>query len=186
MINDNIMLAVPVSETCDENLEFNLYEDNKKKVYGYLGLYRDKKICAVGKVVKVLTIKNVGGELRFDSELTPDEERRYLGFRKRFSAPDCPPADYMTRIFFVDNFYRTNYINVGTMGIVGGKKFLLDKLLPATTEEIAAQLDGQTWKLEKDMNIVPEKKRSPEDTNTAPEKKRSPINYEILIRRLNM
>ena len=168
MINDKIMLAVPVSGTCEANREFNLYEDGKKKVYGYLGLYKDKKICAVGKVVKVFTVKTVNGEPQFepglkddehtdsdftDFEVTDDERERLLNFRKHFK---YTPTDFTTRIFFVDKFYETNYENVGTMGIVGGKKIFLDKLLPATTEEIAAQLDGMTWRLEKGKPIVPD------------------------------
>lgn len=167
MINDNIMLAVPVSGTCDANIEFNLYEDGKKKVYGYLGLYKDKKICAVGKIVKVFTVKTVNGEPQFeaglkddehtdsdftDFKITDDERERFLNFRKHFKYP----ADFTIRIFFVDKFYETNYENVGTLGIVGGKKIFLDKLLPATTEEIATQLDGLKWRLEKGKPIVPD------------------------------
>ena len=183
MIGDKIMLAVPVGNTYEKNLEFNLYEDGKKKVYGWLGLYKDKKIRAVGKVVKVVTVKTVNSELQFepglkddectdsdftDFEITDDERERFSGFRKNFSYP----ADFTTRIFFVDKFYKTNYENVGNTGIVGGKKILLDKLLPATTEEIAAQLDGQQWRLVKGQDIVPEKK--------------PPIDYECRIRPLDM
>ena len=186
MINDSIMLAVPVSGTYDANIEFNLYEDGKKKVYGYLGLYKNKKICAVGKVVKVFIVKTANGELQFepglkddehtvsnfaDFEVTDDERERFLNFRKHFK---CTDADFTTRIFFVDKFYETNYENVGDMGIVGGKKVFLDKLLPATTEEIAAKLNGQTWRLEKGKDIIPEEKGSP------------PINYEARTRFLDM
>lgn len=160
MINDNVMLGVPVGDTFAENLEFNLYDDAKKSVYGYLGLYKDKKICAVGKIVKVVTVKFVGGEFQFDSELTPDERDRFLNYRKRCELRGSAPVP-MTKIFFVDNFYRTNYKNIGKMGIMGSKKFFLDKLLPATTEEIAEQLDGQEWQLGND--IIPEKKSDGDD-----------------------
>lgn len=153
----NIMLGVPVGDTCEKNMEFNLYTDAKKNVYGYLGLYKDKKICAVGKVIKVVKVETVNGELKYNPEPTYDEKRRYEEFSKHSINPNSPVADSKDRIFFVDNFYRTNYKNVGTMGIMGGKKFLLDKLLPATTEEIAEQLDGQTWNLEKGKDIIPEK-----------------------------
>jgi len=180
MINDNIMLAVPVSESCDANIKFNLYEDGKKKVYGYLGLYKNKTICAVGKIVKVFTVKTVNGKPQFepglkddehtvsdftDFKITDDERERFLNFRKYFKYTN---ADFTTRIFFVDKFYRTNYINVGTMGIMGGKKFLLDEILKvaSTTEEIAYHLCGQIWELEKGKNIFPESK------NIFPEKKR--------------
>ena len=155
MSNEDIMLGVPVGDTCDENIEFNLYEDAKKGAYGYLGLYKNKRICAVGKVIKVVKVMKINGELEFTPSVTEDERERFLVYKKRCGNGDCPVAEPFTRVFFVDKFYRTNYVNVGTMGIVGGKKFLLHKLLPATTEEIAAYLDGQTWRLVKGEEIIP-------------------------------
>lgn len=161
MINDNIMLGVPVGGSFAENLKFDLYDDGKKRVYGYLGLYKDKEIFAVGKVLKVVIFEIVNGELKCDFELTDDEKRRFLEYKRHseLSDPKFLTADSKRRIFFVDKFYRTNYINVGKMGIMGGKKFFLDDLLPATTEEIAAELNGQTWELKKGEEIFPHKKR---------------------------
>lgn len=47
-------------------------------------------------------------------------------------------------------------VPVGDIGIVGGKKILLDNLLPATTEELAAKLNlCQKWRLEKGKPIIP-------------------------------
>ena len=160
MTNDKIMLGVPVGDTFRENMEFNLYEDAKKADYAYLGLYKDKAIRAVGKVLKIVKVKSDNGELTFDTELTADEKERFLAYRDRCLDSDCPVEESRTRIFFVDKFYRTNYRNVGATGIVGGKKFLLDNLLAITssTEELAAQLDGQTWQLEKGKDIIPDKK----------------------------
>ena len=63
MIGDNIMLAVAAGDSFKENMELNLYSDENKKEYGYLGLYKDKAIRAVGKVTKVVTVENVDGEL---------------------------------------------------------------------------------------------------------------------------
>lgn len=159
MINDNIMLGVPVGGSFAENLKFDLYDDGKKRLYVYLGLYKDKEIFAVGKVLKVVIFEIVNGELKCDSELTDDEKRRFLEYKKHceLSDPKFLTADSQRRIFFVDKFYRTNYINVGTMGIMGGKKFLLDEILKvaSTTEEIAYHLDGQIWELEKGTDIKP-------------------------------
>lgn len=156
MIDDRIMLAVPVGDTFYQNVEFDLYDDAKKGDYAYLGLYKDKAIRAVGKVLKIVEVKSVNDELTFGAELTADEKERFVAFRKHFPAE----PNYRTRVFFVDKFYRTNYRNVGTTGIVGGKKFLLDEILKvaSTTEEIARHLDGQTWKLEKGKDIIPNKK----------------------------
>jgi hypothetical protein len=158
MIDDKIMLGVPVSETFDENMKYNLYEDDKKGVYGYLGLYKDKAIRAVGKVLKVVEITKVGNEYKFSEPVTPEERYNFLKFREVFHGASSSAADYRTKVFFVDKFYATNYINVGKTGIVGAKKFLLDEILKvaSTTEEIACHLDGQIWELEKGKEIKPQ------------------------------
>ena len=64
----------------------------------------------------------------------------------------CKGSNGSRKIFFVDKFYETDYRNIGTMGIVGCKKFKLSDLfeaIPETTKEIADQLNGRTFELGK-------------------------------------
>ena len=76
MINDNIMQAVPVKSTLNDNIELKLYYDKKKKEYGYLGLYNNKCICAIGKVIKVVTVEKKLDKWTFDVSVTDDEKAR--------------------------------------------------------------------------------------------------------------
>ena len=166
MIDDNIMLGVPVADSFEYNMQLNLYAGEKNE-YGYLGLYKDKAIRAVGKVTKVVTVEEVNGELKIYGDVTDDEKNRLCKYKekyenkKRIKKPDyffakAPKKVLPRKVFFVDKFYETYYENIGTQGIVGAKKFFLDNLLQVTkeTEGIAKQLNGQTWKLEKGKDIV--------------------------------
>ena len=148
----NIMLAVPVKDSYEENIRTNTYTDDKKGVYGYLGLYKDKSICAVGKVIMVASIRFIDGKPYIETSATNEEKKIIFEMLEGWGISD--KDSFSKRIFFVDKFYETNYINVGTIGIIGAKKFFLDNLLPATTEEIAYQLEGQTWELIKGEAII--------------------------------
>ena len=150
MIGDNIMLAVPVKDSFNDNMKLNLYCDDKKKVYGYLGLYINKSIRAIGKVTKVAPIRIIDGVLYIDTSVTNEEKSRIFEEIKRWKTSELNSIS--TKIFFVDKFYETDYKNIGTIGIMGSKKFKLDELfskIPETTEEIANQLKGKTFELKK-------------------------------------
>ena len=165
MIGDNIMLAVPVGDSFDLNMRLNLYSDEKKKEYGYLGLYINKSIRAVGKVIKVITIEIQNGELNIPDDVTDDErckiledQRCYYENKKSNAADNTNfiSEKFSRKIFFVDRFYKTDFKNTGDMGIIGSKKFDLKELLseiPETTEEIANQLRAKTFKLGKNQSI---------------------------------
>ena len=163
MIDNKIMLAVPVSESFEDNMELDLYCDAKKGSYRYLGLYEKKAIRAVGKVTKIVIFKNVNGNYETDVPVTDDEKEKFLELRRRVlkDKPHCNFGEMEERIFFVDKFYPTEYKNIGSTGILGGKKISLEKLLPATTSEIAAQLNGQTWQLVNGQDIIPIRKNIP-------------------------
>lgn len=160
MSDDKIMLAVPVAGSYDDNMDLRLYCDPKKGNYGYLGLYTYKKISAVGKVTKIVTFKNVDGDYDTDVAVSDDEKARFLELKRRVlqDDPESSFGESEEKIYFVDKFYPTNYENVGSIGIIGSKKFFLDKLLPASTAEISEQLNGQTWQLVKGQDIMPVRK----------------------------
>lgn len=166
MIDDEIMLAVPVKDSYADNIALDLYLDAKKSVHGYLGLYKDKSICAVGKVLKVVKVHKSGGEFIFEFEITAnnsapevtdDERRRILEFISRAETSDT------YRFFVVEKFYNTNYKNIGTIGIMNSKKFSLEKLPTTDAKKIAWHLDGQTWKLTKGEEIICKKKHDVEE-----------------------
>lgn len=158
LVADEIMLAVPVSETYDFNIKLNIYFSSSKDIHEYIGLYEKKSIRAVGKIVKVIEFENVNGKILIKNAVNPDEERTVLEYKQLCEAKNPKYVFNSGKIYFVDKFYQTDYKNIGSDGIRNGKKILLKKLLPASTAEIAEQLNGQTWQLVKGQDIVPEKK----------------------------
>ena len=161
MINDNIMQAVPVKSTLNDNIELKLYYDKKKKEYGYLGLYNNKCICAIGKVIKVVTVEKKLDKWTFDVSVTDDEKARIFEamVRAKNYKYDKNPDSYNfdkdpMKFFFVDDFYPTNYITKGNRGILGSRKFDLVELLASesktmadihSTKDIADFLNGKVW-----------------------------------------
>ena len=133
VINDNIMLAVPVKDTLNDNLELKLYYDAKKKEYGYLGLYDDWYIRAVGKVIKVVTVEYKFNDWYFDSNVTTDEKSRIFEAMNR-SKDYKNSQGYVfdkdpIKFFFVDEFYPTSYQRIGDIGILGCKKMDMAQIL---------------------------------------------------------
>lgn len=182
----NIMLAVPVKDTYEENISTNTYCDGKKGVYGYLGLYKDKSICAVGKVTMVASIRVIDGNPYIETPATNEEKNIIFEELKKWKMSD--KDNFSTKIFFVDKFYKTNYINVSTieikgskqsLGIKGAKKFFLDNLLPATTEEIAYQLDGQTWELGQDISPKPKSQQQHHQQQPSNQEDKTDLSDEI-------
>ncbi len=181
-----IMLAVSVKNSYEENIRTNTYCDDKKGIYGYLGLYKDKSICAVGRVTMVASIRVIDGKPYIETPATNEVKNIICENLKTWKLGD--KDNLSTKMFFVDKFYETNYENTTTVningkeqiqGIIGSKKFFLDNLLPATTEEIAYQLDGQTWELGQD--ITPKLKSSSDKKNELEieEKETEPLKPDV-------
>ena len=155
LVADEIMLAVPVSETYEVNTELNIYFSSSKDIHEYIGLYENKSIRAVGKIVKVIEFENVNGKILIKNAVTPEEESKVLEYKQLCEAKNPKYVFNSGKIYFVDRFYPTDYKNVGSDGIRNGKKIFLYKLLPASTAEIAEQLNDQTWELIKGEEIIP-------------------------------
>ena len=152
MINDNIMLAVPVKETFEDNLELKLYYDTKKKEYGYLGLYDNWYIRAVGKVIKVVTVEYKFNDWHYDTNVTDDEKKRiHLAMARAKTYQNS--QNYVfdkdpVKFFFVDEFYPTSYQRIGDIGIIGSKKFDMAQLLGTsqlTAQYIANAIKGKNF-----------------------------------------
>lgn len=153
MIGDNIMLAVGAEDTFEDNLDLSLYYDPKFKDYGYLGLYTDKCIRAIGKVLKIVTVEKKSGEWHFDISVTQDEKDRIFEAMKRAENYDGNEYNFESvpeKFFFVDRFYPTAYEKESEGSLRRCKKFnlfqaLKTKTLPENTEDIAKYLSGKSW-----------------------------------------
>lgn len=163
-ISDNLipnsykwLRAVASSATLSDNLESNLiYEKESLNIsnHGYIGLYSQKRINAIGKLYKTILAKEEFGKLVFKSELegesvTPDEEERITKAINKGSSHGYDLKNHSHRYFMVEKFYPTNFVKSSKNPIPKSKYFDLEELLQCkdlpSTEEIAKILDGKEW-----------------------------------------
>lgn len=164
----SLMRVPPVGASFNENLQFKLYYNNKLhfKNVAYIGLYTDKSVKAVGKVLKIaivgyddngLNILKVRDPLRPETKvgLNENEKSRIIGAirsnekQKRGWNLHTPQAYYL-----VDKFVKTNFNKISKGGLLGFKYFDLSdyglvnnsgKCLFKNVDELAAKLSNKTW-----------------------------------------
>lgn len=140
--------------TFDFNVAENVYYDDIHKGFSphdYLGLYKEKSIKAVGKIIAIITAVLKDGELQYGierGELT--EERKQVIDKAREDAKKYGYVLDSHRYFFVDKFYKTDFCKKTPYAPLGSKMFDLAeelgvKELPET-EKIALLLKNKTWR----------------------------------------
>ena len=144
----------------DENMKYGVYYESLDKGtfdHHYLGLYADKKVCAIGKMVNSVRAELVDGELvnvgsDKGLEVTSDQRERIKAI---IEAARVGRGGYDVskgcRFFIVDKFYETNFKKSSPYPIRKWRDFdLRDYLgknlseLPPTAE-IAERLKNRTW-----------------------------------------
>ena len=144
----------------DENMKYGVYYESLDKGtfdHHYLGLYADKEVCAIGKMMNSVRAELVDGELvnvesDKDIEVTTDQRERIkaiilaakLGRGRYDVTKGC-------RFFIVDKFHETSFKKSTPYPIRKWRDFdLRDYLgkelseLPAV-EVIAERLKDKTW-----------------------------------------
>ena len=163
-INDNLipnsykwLRAVASSTTLDDNLESNLiYEKESLNIsnHGYIGLYSNKRINAIGKLYKTILAKEEAGQLVFKSEtidapVTPDEKQRIQNAINKGAQHGYDLKNNSHRYFMVEKFYPTNFLKKSKNPIPKSKYFDLEELLQCkdlpSTKDIANILNGKEW-----------------------------------------
>jgi hypothetical protein len=162
------MRTVLCGTTLEENIRHGVYYHPADRGYselGYLGLYKEKSVRAVGKLEKTAQAR-VGKEGNFelvdsDEALTEEEKQRI----EAVATEGMENHEYSLnekdhRYFLVDQFARTDdkgdgegFNKTSKYGLPGEKHFdLKDELgleknepLPEETTEIAHLLAGESW-----------------------------------------
>lgn len=81
---DGWMRAVPVGKTYEDNLAYSLYYDPVSRGYsehGFVGLYKEKAIRAVGMIVNIIKAEETAGALvilESTSPVTPEQKENIL------------------------------------------------------------------------------------------------------------
>lgn len=155
--DENWMRAIVAGTTLEDNIKYNFYYDQASRGYsghGYIGLYKEKSIRAIGKLKKTIVAEMINGELSYVSE--SGEPATTEEIKKIKEAIIHAELEYgynlksiKHRYFIVDRFYHTNFKKSSKNPIQKSKYFNLaemfkTKSLPKT-EEIASALDGKTW-----------------------------------------
>lgn len=150
------MRAIVARTTFNDNMELNLYYDReivRFSEHGYIGLYMDKSVRAIGKLVKTVLAKEENGKIVFTSENngepTEEEKERIKEAISRSEKYSYDLKSIPHRYFIVEKFYPTDFKKSSKNAIQKSKFFNLADMLGyvemPSTEQIAKDLDGKIW-----------------------------------------
>lgn len=144
--------------TFDFNTREGLYYDKAERgfrAHDYLGLYSNKAVRAVGKVIaRIKAVQSDNGQIEYECEFgdLTDERKEKI----RLAMADGDEHGYglranMHRYFFVDRFYDTYFEKTSKRAPMGSRIFDLSELLDIkesdklSAEELARRLRDKTW-----------------------------------------
>ena len=138
------------------NCEHSLYYDNAERsfrAHEYLGLYTNKSVRAIGKVIARITAVEENGSIVYEAEYGTITEERKQAIMNAILDGDSHGYNLRPikhRYFFVEKFYETDYKKSTKYAPMGSRIFdLTDVLetesLPNTVFEIAEILKTKTW-----------------------------------------
>jgi len=141
------------SATFDFNVNENLYYDSIDRgfsAHDYLGLYKEKSVRAIGKIIAIITAVKTEAGLEYETELGVLTDKRKQQIKQAIE--DAKNYSYeldANRYFFVEKFYETDFKKITPRAPMGTRVFDLTQILeteklPETTE-IAELLNAKTW-----------------------------------------
>lgn len=150
------MKALVAGTTFQDNMDLSLFydlESRKFSEHGYIGLYKDKSIRAIGKLKKTILAVEINGKMRYRNETgeaaTPKEIDQIEEAIRRSEDYGYNLRTIEHRYFIVEKFYPINFRKTSKNPIQKSKFFNLAdmfayKTMP-DTEKIAADLNGRSW-----------------------------------------
>ncbi len=111
----------------------------------YIGLYRNKSMCAIGKISSIIIFSPDDDEKFAVQKGKLTEEQKALIFDAAAKYSITEPH----RIYFVEKYFQTDFRKITQGAPMGGRVFDLTQILGTTelpnTEKIAEQLKKKTW-----------------------------------------
>ena len=150
------MRAVVAGTTFDDNMELNLFydqESRKSSDHGYIGLYKNKSVRAIGKLKKTIIAVETDGKMSYKAEKgedpTQEEIDRINEAVRRADGYGYNLHTVSHRYFMVDKFYPIDFRKSSKNPIQKSKFFNLAemfhyKTIPETAK-IASDLNGRSW-----------------------------------------
>ena len=150
------MRAVVAGTTFDDNMELNLFydqESRKSSDHGYIGLYKNKSVRAIGKLKKTIIAVETDGKMSYKAEKGEDPTQKEIDrINEAVRRADGYGYNLHTvshRYFVVDKFYPIDFRKSSKNPIQKSKFFNLAemfhyKTMPKT-DKIASDLNGRSW-----------------------------------------
>lgn len=140
-------------------LDFNISEkvyyekaDRGFRAHDILGLYKNKSVRAVGKIIARITAVETEQGIKYNAELGELTEERKSTIEKAMTDGDSHGYDLRTiehRYFFVEKFYETDFKKISPRPPMGTRIFDLTRILGTDdipeTEKLAELLRNETW-----------------------------------------
>ena len=145
------MYAFTCNITKEINLKYNIYYRPRQNYenFDYLGLYFDKKIGYIGKVVNVVTVKIENGETIInDDNIDLETKNKILEVLNNNTLDLKVGSTY--NFYIIDKYVPTDFKKVTLNPLWGRKLFDLKEVLNVdvselSIEEIAEKLKDKTW-----------------------------------------
>ena len=150
------MRAIVAGTTFQDNMDLDLFYDQESRNFsehGYIGLYKDKSIRAIGKLKKTIIAVENNGSMTYRAESgaepTADEIERINEAIRRADHYGYNLQTISHRYFIVEKFYPMDFRKSSKNPIQKSKFFNLAdmfgyKTMP-NTDVIANDLNGRTW-----------------------------------------
>lgn len=151
------MQIQPVGTTFDFNMKNNVYYNGngtKFRAHEYIGLYKNKSVCAIGKIKLIVRTLKEKNELKFyfetkekiNKEEIENKIREIIKEVKEKYKHDLDERD--TRYYFVEEFIETDYKKVSIGGMLGNRLLNLEKFFNSEipdVRKIADTLKNKEW-----------------------------------------
>ena len=157
----NYMIAVKTGVSYYEDIELGIYYDKARNGfsrYGYLGLYKDKSIVAIGKILNIIEFNNITGVPYYNSvysdfAITKEEKEKInMSVEKANKLRGWNLEQENHYYYIVDKFVKTDFRKESEGALWGRKKFNLRKELKLDDSEmlpdievIAKMLEDKKW-----------------------------------------
>ncbi len=141
--------------TFDFNFAANVYYDNAERgfrAHDTLGLYKNKSVRAIGKIVARITAVETENGVKFNAEFGDLTDERKAVIENAMADGDSHGYDLRSiehRYFFVEKFYETDFKKITPRAPMGTRIFDLTQVLGTEdipdTAELAELLKNGTW-----------------------------------------
>lgn len=150
-----IMRVKLAGTTLKFNMSQDVYYDKAERgfrAHDYIGLYKNKCVCAIGKTCAQITAIEVDNQMRYEveyGELTEERKQKIEDAIVNGEKYGYDLRNYKHRYFFVEKFYETEFKKTTPRAPLGARVFDLTEVLNSktlpTTQDIAELLKTKTW-----------------------------------------